>query len=75
MLPRFAPGRSNNEGLVEGEMTENSSWAFQAGCLMAKKKGVQWYIVEGSIAKIYDCISFMIMSSLFPIGEQAGNYP
>ena len=38
MMPSFAPGRSNNAGLVEGKRTENSPWVFQAGRLMAMKK-------------------------------------
>ena len=39
MMPSFALGRSNNAGLVEGKRTENRPWAFQAGRLMAMKKG------------------------------------
>ena len=77
MMPSFALGRSNNTGLVEDERTENSPCAFQDGPLMAKKRNVQSCILEGSIAKMYDCISFFmtILISLFPIGEEAGNHP
>ena len=64
MMPSFAFGRSNNDGLVEGKRTENSPW------FDGHEEG------EGSIAKMYDCISFFvtIMISLFPIGEQAANH-
>ena len=76
MISSFALGMSNNAGLVEGERTKNSPWAFQAGYLMAKKKDVQSYILEGSIAEVYYCTSFSmtIMISLFPIGEHEGNH-
>ena len=75
-MPSFAFGRSNKAVLVEGERTKNSPWAFQAELLMAKKKDVQSYILEGSITEVYYWTSFFmtIMISLFPIGEHEGHH-
>ena len=47
MMPSFALGRSNNAGLVEKQTLSIPGWAFDG-----HEKG------EGSIAKMYDCISF-----------------
>ena len=75
MMPSFALGRSNNAGLVEGKRTENRPWAFQAGRLMAMKKGRICYEMSSSFLKhlISVACNFFRMSAVNVQVSQAHN--